>query len=34
LDYCVRIDHNYGKRLHNRHLNIYIRQSHKISQNI
>jgi hypothetical protein len=34
LDSCATIHINNGKRLHNRHLNIYIRQSRKFSQNI
>jgi len=32
--YCVKIDVDNGKCLQNRHFDIYIRQSHKISQNI
>jgi len=34
LDFCAKIAIFNGKWLHNRHLNIYITQSHKISQNM
>jgi hypothetical protein len=33
-NYCVKIETQNGEWFHNRHFNIFIRQSHKISQNI
>jgi hypothetical protein len=33
-DHCLKVTFFNGKWLHSRHLNIYKRQSHKISQNM